>query len=310
MPKPTSPPPFEKVSRSEAAMVRCITSFVIGVNSVRVNSICRHELVKRSGSADTDRFLAGGSHFSDDRTGGSNRIFGLENGTSNNNKIDAGFDGGPGRHDTLLIIAVTVRWTDAGSNDDKAPAATLPNSSDLMRRRNHAIHPRFVSQQRQAHHLSSHPPVDADPFEIVLIQTGQHGDSQQDRPAPFFLPAYTPHFFDSHTHHFETARRMNVEHFDTHASSLDRRFGYRIGYVVKFKIEKNLAAEFLNQAHRLRPSVSEQLLADLEHAHFVGKRLHQVFGLIEIVDIEGDNQTLAGWPPRPEQFQLGGHVVG
>jgi hypothetical protein len=55
--------------------------------------------------------------------------------------------------------------------------------------------------------------------------------------------------------------------------------------------------------------MSEQLLADFEHAHFTGKRLHQALGLIEIVDIESDNQTLARWPPCAEQFQLGGHVV-
>ena len=58
---------------------------------------------------------------------------------------------------------------------------------------------------------------------------------------------------------------------------------------MKFEIEENFTAELLNQTHRLRTGMSEKLLADFEHAHFIGKFLHQVFGLIEIVDIESDN---------------------
>ena len=77
---------------------------------------------------------------------------------------------------------------------------------------------------------------------------------------------------------------------------------------MKFEVEENFAAELLNQTHRLGAGVSEQLLADFEHAHFVGKLLHQVFGLIEIIDIKCDNQTLAHRAARSKQFQLGGHV--
>ena len=78
--------------------------------------------------------------------------------------------------------------------------------------------------------------------------------------------------------------------------------------VVKFEIEKNFAAELLNQTHRLRAGMGKQLLADFEHAHFIRKLLHQVFGLIEIVHIERDNQALAHGTTCAKQFQLGGHV--
>ena len=70
----------------------------------------------------------------------------------------------------------------------------------------------------------------------------------------------------------KTARSMNVEHFDAQAGRFDGRFGDGVGNIVKLEIEKNLAAEFLNQPHRLRPGMGEQLLADLEHADFAGKQ--------------------------------------
>ena len=102
---------------------------------------------------------------------------------------------------------------------------------------------------------------------------------------------------------------MDVKHLDAQSGCLDGRFGDRVGNVVKFQVEKNLAAEMLNQTHRLRPGMGKELLADLEHADFAGKQADQFFRLFEIVDVEGNDQSLAHGPVSTNQLELGSHVL-
>ena len=47
-----------------------------------------------------------------------------------------------------------------------------------------------------------------------------------------------------------------------------RRFGHRSRDVVELEIEEDFAALLANHAHDRRPGVEEELLADLEEAHF------------------------------------------
>jgi hypothetical protein len=49
---------------------------------------------------------------------------------------------------------------------------------------------------------------------------------------------------------------------------------------VKFKIEKNLSPKLLDKLHRVWPGMSEQLLADFEHADISGEKLDNLFGLL------------------------------
>jgi hypothetical protein len=77
---------------------------------------------------------------------------------------------------------------------------------------------------------------------------------------------------------------------------------------MKFEIEEDLAAELLDQLHGLGPGVGEKLLADLEHAEFSGEQLHKTFGLIQRIDIEGDDQSLTHGTAFTHKLELRSHV--
>ena len=153
----------------------------------------------------------------------------------------------------------------------------------------------FFGQSAKAHDLIGDFMLDADALQIVLIQARQHRHRQHDRPALIFLAANTLHFFHRHAHHFQTAGSVDVEHFDAEARRFDGRFGDGVGNIVKLEIEKNFAAEILNQADRLGAGVGEELLADLEHADFAGEQSDQLCGLLQGVDIESDDQAARAW---------------
>src|SRR3970040_1892149 len=150
--------------------------------------------------------------------------------------------------------------------------------------------------------------LDADALKVVLIQTGQYRDREHDRPAQFFLTADALDFFDRRAHHLQTAGSVNVEHFDAEPRCFDGGFSDGVGNVMKFEIEKDLAAELLDQLYRLGPGMGEKLLADLEHAEFSGEQLHKPLGLIQRVDIKGDDQSLAHGTGFNHQLELRSHV--
>jgi hypothetical protein len=86
---------------------------------------------------------------------------------------------------------------------------------------------------------------------------------------------------------------VNVEHFDAQARRFHRRFGDRVGNIVKLEVEKNFPASFLNQPHRLRTGVGKKLFANFEHSHFRRQKPNQLPNVFETVDIEGDDQPLS-----------------
>jgi hypothetical protein len=62
---------------------------------------------------------------------------------------------------------------------------------------------------------------------------------------------------------------MDVEHLDPEAGGLDGGFSHCIRNIVKLKVEKDFPAQLLNQTHSLGAGMSEKLLANLEHTHFL-----------------------------------------
>jgi hypothetical protein len=97
---------------------------------------------------------------------------------------------------------------------------------------------------------------------------------------------------------------MDVEHLDTEARRLDGRLGHGVGNIVKLEVEKNFAPKFLDQTDGLWAGVRKELLADLEHAHLAGEHADERLGLIESVDVESDDQTLAHGAAFTNQLEL------
>jgi hypothetical protein len=100
---------------------------------------------------------------------------------------------------------------------------------------------------------------------------------------------------------------MNVEHFDAQPGSFDAGLGNGIGNIVEFKIEKDFAAELLNQTYRLRPGRGKQLFSDFEHADLGSKEFDQLLDLFKIADIEGNDEPLSHGTARTHQLEVGGH---
>ena len=100
---------------------------------------------------------------------------------------------------------------------------------------------------------------------------------------------------------------MDVEHLDAEVCRFDGRLGDGVGDVVKFEIQENFAAEFLDELHRLRSGVGEKLLADFEHADLMGQQPDELFDLVQIVDIEGDDDSIAHRSRGAHQLEPRGH---
>ena len=80
-----------------------------------------------------------------------------------------------------------------------------------------------------------------------------------------------------------------------------------IGQNVKEVLDCDLAAEMLDQLHRLRSGMGENLLADLEHTDFTHEQLYEPLGLLQGVDVKGHDQALAHGTAFTYQLELRNH---
>jgi hypothetical protein len=64
----------------------------------------------------------------------------------------------------------------------------------------------------------------------------------------------------------------------------------------------------VNEPHGLRACARKELLADFEHPDFGRQQLHQVFNMIEMVDIESENQPLSHRQAGTNQLEVGCHA--
>jgi len=62
---------------------------------------------------------------------------------------------------------------------------------------------------------------------------------------------------------------MDINHRHSKLACLNSGFGHRIRNIMIFQIEKNLTTLVTDHLDHRRATAGKELLADLEHAHFV-----------------------------------------
>src|SRR5262245_60097246 len=87
---------------------------------------------------------------------------------------------------------------------------------------------------------------------------------------------------------------MDVEHEHAQARGLAHGPGHRVGDVVELQIEEHADVALARQLHRGGAGRGEELRADLAPGDHAREAVQQPRGLVDRVDVEGDEQAVGG----------------
>ncbi len=136
--------------------------------------------------------------------------------------------------------------------------------------------------------------LDADLAQGMLRGGGEDGHRQHQRAPGRADGKFPVDFADQGLHHLAPTQRMHVEDLDPEATGFESGLGHRVGNVVVFQIEEDLAPFGADHPHHLGTAARKELLADLEHPDLAMQPAHPLFGVVDVIDVESEDQPLAG----------------